>query len=85
MPMTSDATLSEPTLLHFTGSAPRTLGPYPSPTIEAAMVGVIDCARRVTAAAWSEMSDPISSGRRRLVELAVSVGDLDAFRGPSVN
>lgn len=40
---------------------------------------MIDAARRVAGCQWQEIADPISTSRRRMVELCVAVANLDGF------
>jgi len=56
---------------------------FPSVTLEAAQKAVVEAARRVAGCRWQEIADPISTSRRRLIELAVAVSDLDSFGGPN--
>lgn len=64
------------------GSPLRQLESFPA-SPEAARSAVVEAARRVAGARWAEFNDPISNGRRRLIELTLAVADLDSFGAPS--
>jgi hypothetical protein len=60
------------------GSPSRQLETWPV-NVEAAQLAVVEAARKVAASRWSEFHDPISTGRRNLIELTLAVADLDSF------
>lgn len=63
------------------GSPSRQLETFPV-SVEAARLAVVEAARRVAGCRWAEFNDPISTGRRNLIALTLSVADLDSFGVP---